>query len=310
MVASHKCKLRSPHACWPPPSGQLESHSLHRVSSENHLYVSRATRAAAQRNVVEKSWLRLFSFTEHGTAPGAGAAWRSGSPHEGMKCLRRRSPGLPNARTLLRGDIDLDTQILDVVNVMKWQGLKDVVLVGHSYGGMVVSGVAEKMEKAIASFVMLDAFFPEDGQSLIDVNVPPDRVRDAILTAERSGATVMPPPPAAMFNVNEQDRTWVDAQCTPHPIKCFTQKLALTGARDRVARKAYIRAASFPSPPSDHGLATARAKGWRVYEVACGHDVMLDTCQPQHAKRPLGCPNRSRRRHNAFRRSQTPRTSA
>jgi len=79
-----------------------------------------------------------------------------------------------------------------------------------------------------------------------------------------------------MFNVNEQDRTWVDAQCTPHPIKCFTQKLALTGARDRVARKAYIRAASFPSPPFDHGLATARAKGWRDYEVACGHDVMLD----------------------------------
>jgi NAD(P)-dependent dehydrogenase (short-subunit alcohol dehydrogenase family) len=53
MVASHKCKLRSPHACWPPPSGQLECHSLHRVS--------RATRAAARRNVVEKSWLRLFS---------------------------------------------------------------------------------------------------------------------------------------------------------------------------------------------------------------------------------------------------------
>jgi hypothetical protein len=79
-----------------------------------------------------------------------------------------------------------------------------------------------------------------------------------------------------MFNVNEQDRTWVDAQCTPHPIKCFTQKLALTGARDGVARKAYIGAASFPSPPFDHGLATVRAKGWRVYEVACGHDVMLD----------------------------------
>jgi pimeloyl-ACP methyl ester carboxylesterase len=73
--------------------------------------------------------------------------------------------GLAERSHLLRGDIDLDTQILDVVNVMKWQGLKDVVLVGHSYGGMVVSGVAEKMEKAIASFVMLDAFFPEDGQS-------------------------------------------------------------------------------------------------------------------------------------------------
>jgi pimeloyl-ACP methyl ester carboxylesterase len=74
--------------------------------------------------------------------------------------------GLAERSHLLGGDIDLDTQILDVVNVMKWQGLKDIVLVGHSYGGMVVSRVAEKMEKTIASFVMLDAFFPEDGQSL------------------------------------------------------------------------------------------------------------------------------------------------
>jgi pimeloyl-ACP methyl ester carboxylesterase len=121
--------------------------------------------------------------------------------------------GLAERSHLLRGDIDLDTQILDVVNVMKWQGLKDVVLVGHSYGGMVVSGVAEKMEKAIASFVMLDAFFPEDGQSLIDVNVPPDRVRDAILTAERSGATVMP---AAGGHVQRKRARSHLGRCTVH----------------------------------------------------------------------------------------------
>jgi pimeloyl-ACP methyl ester carboxylesterase len=272
------------------------------------LAVQRARRSTKKR----RGEIMVTFVLVHGAWHGAWC-WRRVAQRltaRGHEVFTPTLTGVAERSHLLRGDIDLDTQILDVVNVMKWQGLKDVVLVGHSYGGMVVSGVAEKMEKAIASFVMLDAFFPEDGQSLIDVNVPPDRVRDAILTAERSGATVMPPPPAAMFNVNEQERTWVDAQCTPHPIKCFTQKLALTGARDRVARKAYIRAASFPSPPSDHGLATARAKGWRVYEVACGHDVMLDTCQPQHAKRPLGCPNRSRRRHNAFRRSQTPRTSA
>jgi pimeloyl-ACP methyl ester carboxylesterase len=182
--------------------------------------------------------------------------------------------GLAERSHLLRPDIDLDTQILDVVNEMKWQELKDVVLVGHSYAGMVMSGVAEKMETAIGSFVMLDAFFPENGQSLVDLQPPP--VRDAFLAAERGGATVMPPRPAAMFNVNERDRAWVDAQCTPHPIKCFTQTLALTGARERIAKKTYIRAAGYPSPPFDHGLATARAKGWRGYEVACGHDVMLD----------------------------------
>jgi pimeloyl-ACP methyl ester carboxylesterase len=182
--------------------------------------------------------------------------------------------GVAERSHLLAPGIDLDTHILDVVNEMKWQELKGVVLVGHSYAGMVISGVAEKMEQTIASFVMLDAFFPDNGQSLVDLQPPP--VRDVFLTAERGGASVMPPRPAAMFNVNEKDRAWVDAQCTPHPIKCFTQKLVLTGARERIAKKAYIRATSYPSSPFDHGLATARAKGWRAYEVACGHDVMID----------------------------------
>ncbi len=182
--------------------------------------------------------------------------------------------GVAERSHLLTPDIDLDTQILDVVNAMKWQELKDVVLVGHSYGGMVISGVAETMENAIASIVMLDAFFPEDGQSLVDLQPPP--VRDAFLAAERGGAATMPPRPAAMFNVNERDRAWVDAQCTPHPIKCFTQKAVLTGARERIGKRAYIRAAGYASQPFDQGMAKARANGLRLYEVAAGHDVMLD----------------------------------
>jgi pimeloyl-ACP methyl ester carboxylesterase len=143
----------------------------------------------------ETSWRNHgYVCSRHGAWHGAWC-WRRVARRltaRGHEVFTPTITGLAERSHLLRGDIDLDTQLLDVVNVMKWQGLKDVVLVGHSYGGMVVSGVAEKMEKAIASFVMLDAFFPEDGQSLIDVNVPPDRVRDAILTAERSGATVMP----------------------------------------------------------------------------------------------------------------------
>src|SRR3979411_1898160 len=120
---------------------------------------------------------------------------------------------------------------------------------------MVVSGVAEKMEKAIASFVMLDAFFPENGQCVVDLQPLP--VRDAYRAAERGGASVMPPRRAAMLNVNEKDCAWVDAQCTPHPIKCFTQKLELTGARERIGKKAYIRAAGYPSPPLGQRLVTA-----------------------------------------------------
>ena len=87
--------------------------------------------------------------------------------------------GLGERSHLLTPEIDLDTHILDVANEMKWQQINDVVLVGHSYGGMVISAVAEKMEQSIASFVMLDAFFPESGQALIDLSPPP--VRDGFL---------------------------------------------------------------------------------------------------------------------------------
>ena len=182
--------------------------------------------------------------------------------------------GVGERSHLLKPDVNLDTHILDVANEMKWQELNNVVLVGHSYAGMVISGVAEKMEKSIGSFVMVDAFFPETGEALIDLQPP--QVRDSFLTAERNGALAMPPRPAAMFNVNEKDRAWVDAQCTSHPLKCFLQKLTLTRARERIGKKTYIRATGYASDPFDRAMTNARAKGWRTYEVPCGHDVMLD----------------------------------
>ena len=182
--------------------------------------------------------------------------------------------GVGERSHLLKPDLNLDTHILDVANEIKWQELNNVVLVGHSYAGMVISGVAEKVEKSIGSFVMLDAFLPETGEALVDLQPP--QVRDGFLAAERNGAFAMPPRPAAMFNVNEKDRAWVDAQCTPHPLKCFLQKLTLTRARERIGKKKYIRATGYASEPFDRAKANARVKGWRIYEVPCGHDVMLD----------------------------------
>jgi len=175
---------------------------------------------------------------------------------------------------LLSPAINLDTHIMDVVNEIKWKELSNVVLVGHSYGGMVISGVAEKAEKAIASFVMLDAFHSDSGQSLIDMQPPP--AREAFQAAEAKGDVGMPPRPAAFFHVNDKDAAWVDKMCTPHPIKCFTQKLTLTGARERIAKRSFIRAATFPSVYFDKSREKAKADGWRIYDVPCGHDVMLD----------------------------------
>jgi pimeloyl-ACP methyl ester carboxylesterase len=182
--------------------------------------------------------------------------------------------GLGERSHLLNPGIDLETHILDVVNVMKWQELRDVVLVGHSYGGTVASGVAERIEKSIASIVMLDACFPADGQSLICLQPAP--VRDSIIKAAQHGATALPPRPAAKFNLNEKDRAWVDAKATPHPIKCILQPLKLTGARDRIAKRTYIRAADYPSVTFDAGMSEARNKEWRIMEIAGGHIAMLD----------------------------------
>jgi pimeloyl-ACP methyl ester carboxylesterase len=182
--------------------------------------------------------------------------------------------GLCERSHLLNPEINLDTHIADVVNLIKWCELKDIVLVGHSYGGMVISGVAEQAEKAIASFVFLDAFYPENGQSLTDL--ANKLTRDAVQGATDKGVTALPPRPAALFHVNENDVAWVDSLCTPQPIKTLTQKLALSGIRKRIPKRTYIRASAYPNEPFDAAKAKAQKNGWRVYDVACGHDVMID----------------------------------
>lgn len=182
--------------------------------------------------------------------------------------------GLCERSHLLNESVGLKTHVDDVVNLLKWEDLSDVVLVGHSYGGIVISQVAEQAASALRAIVFLDAFLPENGQSLSEIAAP--RVRELIARARAAGETTIAPFPATVFNVNEADRAWVDAKCTPHPLRTFTDSVSLTGARDRIARKAYIRATAYDSATYDSALAQARAAGWRTYEVPCGHDVMLD----------------------------------
>ena len=179
--------------------------------------------------------------------------------------------GLSERSHLLNPDIDLDTHILDIVNEIKWKDLRNVILVGHSYAGMVVSGVVEEMEKSVAALVMLDAFFPADGQSMSDI----DPLKSRILKAFDEGLTALPPLTAAMLGVNEQDRAWVDAKCTPQPIKCLLQPVALSGARERIGKKAYIRS-EFPYAAFDVGMSEARNHEWDIHELPGGHDVMID----------------------------------
>ena len=183
--------------------------------------------------------------------------------------------GLGERAHLLRPGIDLSLHIADVVGVIKYERLNDVVLVGHSYGGCVISGIAEAMPDAIASIVFLDAFIPDNGDATVDL-VPP-AVQEVIRAALARGDTTVPVRDAAAFKLNEKDHAWVDALATPQPIGTMIEKIKLSGARERIAKKTYIRASGYPNVSFEKAQARAKAdRTWRTYEVPCGHDVMID----------------------------------
>jgi pimeloyl-ACP methyl ester carboxylesterase len=213
----------------------------------------------------------------HGAWHG-GWCWRRVTDlleRKGHKVFTPTMTGLGERSHLLDPKVNLATHVTDIVNVLKWESLADVVLVGHSYGGMIISGVAEQAREAIGSIVFLDAFVPENGDSLATKASQP--VRESIAALTQKGESAMKPVPAAVFRVNEKDRGWVDGMCTMHPLATLTDTISLTGARDRIAKKAYIRAKGYPSVPFDGYQQRLEATGgWRVYEMPCGHDAMVD----------------------------------
>ena len=213
----------------------------------------------------------------HGAWHG-GWCWRRVSDQlekKGHKVFTPTLTGLGERSHLLSKDIKLATHVTDIVNVIKWEGLKDIVLVGHSYGGIIVTGVADQMQDAISSIVFLDAFVPEAGDTLAEK--ASQAARDAMVAVIERGEVGMKPLPAALFRVNENDRAWVDRMCTLHPAATLTDKATYTGGRDRIAKRAYIRAKGYPSVPFDAAQEKLKAiAGWRIYEVPCGHDVMVD----------------------------------
>ena len=147
---------------------------------------------------------------------------------------------------------------------------------GRSYGGCVISGVADRLASKIKALVYLDAFVLEDGQSLPDMLPSEHRKAQLELAAANADGWQVPPIPAAAFNVNEADRAEVDAQCTPQPLACFQQKLQLASDGVVADRVHYIYASGWEGTPFTGFYEAARARGWSTREFACGHDIMLD----------------------------------
>jgi pimeloyl-ACP methyl ester carboxylesterase len=219
---------------------------------------------------------KTFVFV-HGTWHG-GWCWRrvaDALEKKGHKVYAESLTGVGDRSHLLTKDVNLTTHVGDVVNLVKWEDLKDIVLVGHSSAGFVITQAAEQIGPSVGSIVYLDAFVPQPGDSLISLANPGPK--KAMEDAVARGDLAAKPVPAAAFKVNEKDRAWVDAKCTPHPLAAVADKVTAASAREKIARKTYIRAKGFDSPVFDQTLAKLKTDpGWKTYEVPCGHDVMVD----------------------------------
>lgn len=186
--------------------------------------------------------------------------------------------GLGDRAHLLDPRVDLDTHVRDIVDILTSEDLRDVILVGHSYGGMVIAGAADHASDRLAHLVFLDAFVPEDGQSLFDL-LRPER-RDLYRQGARTqgeGWRVPAPPPQALGITGEVQARWLAAMLTPQPLRTFEQPVRLTNPMGAAFYRTYIHCTSGPLVPSFAPFA-ARAQvepGWRYHELATGHDAML-----------------------------------
>jgi pimeloyl-ACP methyl ester carboxylesterase len=179
--------------------------------------------------------------------------------------------GLGERSHLAGFQINCSTHIQDVVNVIRWERLEDVILCGHSYGGMVIGGVADAIPQTISAVVYLDCPLPENAKSAFDL-VPQAQARLVAATAEYGGFLVKPPA-AKAFDVNAADQDMVDALLTPHPLASLCEPLKLTGAYMRIVRKIYVQATSghYPAP-----VRIKEDPDWKVVDVTSGHDIMID----------------------------------
>ena len=184
--------------------------------------------------------------------------------------------GVGERSHLLSRQVDLRTHIDDVVNLIRWEELSDVVLCGHSYGGCVVTGAADRLADRIRALVYVDAFVPENGQSLHDTLPAEQRDSQVKGALETGHGWKVPPIPAEVFNVNAKDRAWVNRQRTVQSLATFQQPLQLSGALERIGNITYILATRWDGSPFPQFYEKAKAKGWKAVTMACGHDVMLD----------------------------------
>lgn len=221
----------------------------------------------------------------HGAWHGAWC-WRRVLPllrRAGVEAHAVTLTGVGERAHLLSPSVDLHTHIQDVVGLIEAEELQRIVLVGHSYAGVVVTGVADRLQRerpgTLAHLVYLDAAVPYPGDSWSSHQSA--ETRQARIDASKpSGGLSFPPPDARLFGLEGADRDWVNRRQTPQPFRLYQQPLDFDAARVAAAPRTFIDCTS----PALATIAPARERvrrepGWQVLELATGHDPMVS--EPQ-----------------------------
>jgi pimeloyl-ACP methyl ester carboxylesterase len=195
---------------------------------------------------------------------------------QGHEVFTPTLPGLGEHAHLFSPAINASTHIEDVARLIEIENLSNVILVGHSYGGLVITGVADRVAERIAALVYIDAFVGEDGKSCFDLDLP-DFVASHVDRAQSHGGHTSPPFSAHLFGVNPADQTWVDSSCTPQPLATLAERIHLTGAYKSIVDKTYVFATGWtPSPFEPISKKIRDDPAWKFRELPCGHDTMVD----------------------------------
>ena len=183
--------------------------------------------------------------------------------------------GLGERSHLAHAEITPDDHVLDIVNVLKWNELEDAVLVGHSYAGFIITGVASRVPEQVSALVYLDAFVPtESMQSAFAIGL---KERAAEVRASAGDDGLVPPVGFKRWSADPRSREWLRKLATPHPVKCFGEGTSLSGRESEVRKRLFVLCDRYdPSPFRSFYELYKSDPDWLVAKLPSLHDAMVD----------------------------------
>ena len=203
--------------------------------------------------------------------------------HAGHRCHAVTLTGVGDRAHLLRADISLETHIADVCGLIESEELQDVVLVVHSYAGMIGTAVASRLPERLSHLVYVDAVIPEPGETWGSTHAPETRA-SRIASVNADPMRCLLPPDASLFGLEGADRDWVNRRQTPHPGGPYTDVLTFEADKVAAVARTFIscEAPRLATIDAARGRA-ASAQTWgglwlarsRFVSMTTGHDPMV-----------------------------------